>query len=550
MRRIFLTSIFLCAVQSTQSTAAAVSPRVIWVTLLDDFGYASASFNQASPRPETLTPRMDAQVASGVRLQRHYVHSFCSPSRSAFFSGRLPVHVQTGNVQPDMPNAGVPAAMTTLPERLSDLGWACHVAGKYDVGAATAAHTPEGRGFASSLIYFSHAVDYFTQHDYSGSAGPDAMVCGDRLVDLWDSGAPARTLNGTAYIDDLLTSRLLAVIDSHNFTASPLFLLYTPHATHDPLQAPAAALARLGNTTDDEPACNVSIAASSTGAVYPGFVGAVPCRRVFEALVAEADANIGKIEDALRARGVWEQTLTVTTSDNGGQTDLAYGGGNNDPLRGGKGSDWEGGIRVAAWVSGGVLPAAVRGTAQPGIVHVADWAATLCGLAGGGSAACSQDSRAAAAGLPPPDSLDVWPLISGTNKTSPRVEFAASATAFVTTQFKLIEGAFVGSAAWQGSLWPNASSPAHPINPVSADCSASCLFDVLADAGEHVNVASEHPAVVADLRSRLAAWRATFYSNNETAVCLNASLPIAHACACAAGMAAGGYFVPYARASK
>ena len=73
---------------------------------------------------------------------------------------------------------------------------------------------------------------------------------------------------------------------------------------------------------------------------------------------------------------------------------------------------------------------------------------------------------------------------------------------------------------------------------------------MLADAGEHVNVASEHPAVVADLRSRLAAWRATFYTNNETAVCLNASLPIAHACACAAGMAAGGYFVPYARASK
>jgi triosephosphate isomerase len=45
--------------------------------------------------------------------------------------------------------------------------------------------------------------------------------------------------------------------------------------------------------------------------VFPGFAGAVPCRRVFEALVAEADANVGKIEDALRARGVWGETLAV-----------------------------------------------------------------------------------------------------------------------------------------------------------------------------------------------------------------------------------------------
>jgi hypothetical protein len=34
--------------------------------------------------------------------------------------------------------------------------------------------------------------------------------------------------------------------------------------------------------------------------------------------------------------GVWNETLMVTFSDNGGQPDLTYGGGNNSPLRGGK----------------------------------------------------------------------------------------------------------------------------------------------------------------------------------------------------------------------
>ena len=536
-----------CAAASAPSPPPP--PLVIWVSILDDFGYCSASFNRPpSERTwETATPRMDAQAAAGVILARAYSHAFCSPSRAAFLSGRLPVHVQQGNVQPDLPWAGVPAAMTTLPQKLRDAGWVAHVAGKYDCGAATPAHTPEGRGFNSSLIYFSHAVDYWTQNDYSGSPGADAEVCGDAYVDLWDSGAPAAALNGTAFIDDLTTARLVSVVAAHDFSAAPLFLLYTPHATHDPLQAPAAALARLANTTDDESACNVSIAASRTGAVYPGFTGAVPCRRVFEALVAELDTNIGRIEDALRARGVWDRTLHVAFSDNGGQTELAYGGGNNHPLRGGKASEFEGGIRVAAWLAGGVLPEAVRGSVQPGLVHCADWLATLCGLAGGAN--CTADARAAAAGLPAIDSLDMWPLLSGANATSPRTEFAASAHTLVTPRFKLIEGA-ASSASWQGVLWPNASSPERLINPVVLDCSSGCLFDVAADPGEHDNVAAEHPAELAAMRARLAAWRSTFYSNNESAVCLNASLPIEHTCACAAGAATWrGFFGPYARAA-
>jgi arylsulfatase I/J len=190
----------------------------------------------------------------------------------------------------------------------------------------------------------------------------------------------------------------------------------------------------------------------------------------------------------------------------------------------------------------------VRGTAQPGLLHVADWLATLCGLAGGAAAWCAADARAAAAGLPPVDSLDAWPLLSGANATSARSEFAASASALVEARFKLIVGR-PGSAAWQGTLWPNASSPAQPINPVTANCSEGCLFDVAADAGEHVDLAAAYPAEVARMRARLEKWRAGFYSNNESAVCLNASLPIEHACACAAGRARwGGFLGPYARA--
>ena len=56
---------------------------------------------------------------------------------------------------------------------------------------------------------------------------------------------------------------------------------------------------------------------------------------------------------------------------------------------------------------------------HPGVIHEADWYATFCALAG----ADPTDRSAAAAGLPPPDSFDVWPLITGANATSPRTEW-------------------------------------------------------------------------------------------------------------------------------
>ena len=236
-------------------------------------------------------------------------------------------------------------------------------------------------------------------------------------------------------------------------------------------------------------------------------------------------------------------------SDNGGQNLISYGGGNNYPLRGGKGSQWEGGSRGAAFVSGGALPAAARGTEQQGLVHGADWLATLCGLAGFDAAYCVEDAGAAAAGLPPMDSLDVWPLVSGANATSPRTGFPLSATAYVTARWKLILGQ-PDHAGWTGPLWPNASSPEKDVVPIVADCREGCLYDVAADPGEHLDVAAANPGVVAQLKGALAEAAKTFYTNNETADCLVPGRSVAHECACKAGAEAGGFFVPWGRNAR
>eukprot|EP00931_Biecheleriopsis_adriatica_P097190 TRINITY_DN70936_c0_g1_i1.p1 TRINITY_DN70936_c0_g1~~TRINITY_DN70936_c0_g1_i1.p1 ORF type:complete len:179 (+),score=36.15 TRINITY_DN70936_c0_g1_i1:77-538(+) len=133
------------------------------------------------------------------------------------------------------------------------------------------------------------------------------------------------------------------------------------------------------------------------------------------------DESMGAIADAMKAKGMWDDTLIIFTSDNGGPV-YEPGSANNYPLKGGKYTDWEGGVRVNTFISGGFVPAARRGTVHSGVVSVADWYGLACELAG-----VDQEDMAAAEankwlgqqGLPllkPVDSVPQWQhIMDGTN---------------------------------------------------------------------------------------------------------------------------------------
>ena len=407
---------------------------------------------------------------------------------------------------------------------------------------ATRRHTPRGRGFDRSLIYFEHKNDYWDETLLQSKCQRY-----NPIVDLWsDDGAgaegPARTLNGTAYEEYLLRDRVLSIIEAHD-VSQPLFLVYTPHVAHCPLQVPPDWLARF-TSPDDEAAC-----AAQTAEIFPGSAPAdYRCRNQYRAMVALLDAALGDITDALKAKGMWQDTLMVLSSDNGGPVDTAESGATNYPLRGGKYSDFEGGIRVAAFASGGFLPAAARGTVNEGIVHIADFYGTYAKLAG----VDPTDKTAAAAGLPPVDSLDVWPLISGANLTSPRVEIPVQPNVLISGQYKLITNRMI-EASWAGPDYPNASSPASPVDPgPTLICAAhgGCLFDVVADPTEHEDIAAQNPAIVADMAARLAVLAKGFFTNSDdfsaTTVC-PADTGNVTPCGCWAALNVwGGYFGPWA----
>lgn len=234
------------------------------------------------------------------------------------------------------------------------------------------------------------------------------------------------------------------------------------------------------------------------------------------------DTIVGNITTALKAKRMWSSTLLVWSSDNGGAVHLG-GGANAYPLRGGYFNNWEGGVRVAALVNGGFLltRTARRGTKLTEPIHETDWYATFCHLAG----VPTEDARASASDppLPPVDSLNMWPLLLGDTNTSARREWAMTPlgedahrasthggdAAYMLWPYKLLVGR-VEQSGWCGQVHPNKSKPWDSFksviqcnNTASGGRKLGCLFNVVEDPGEHMDLALTMPQKAREILDKM-----------------------------------------------
>jgi len=239
-------------------------------------------------------------------------------------------------------------------------------------------------------------------------------------------------------------------------------------------------------------------------------------RRTYAAMASALDEAVGNVTTALKSTGMWDNTLLLFSSDNGGPS--LVGGpsyANNFPLRGGKGNAFEGGVRVCAAVSGGLLPKSQWGRQLPakGHTHFADVYSTFCNLAG--HSACEDSPQNA----PSLDSLNLWPMLSGHTDVSPRtetlLEYRQSKkgldAALRSGDWKLILGEQSGTGYWWGPEYPNSTAKL----PMTAPgCPQGCLFNVTADSTEHMDLSADFPKVKASLTSRLEALGKTVFQSD------------------------------------
>ena len=461
-------------------------PHLVFM-LVDDWGWANVGYHRNPPTKEVVTPNIDNLVKEGLELDQHYAFQFCSPSRSCLMSGRLPIHVNDKNDDPTYYNpndpisgfAAIPRNMTGLATKLKQAGYATHQVGKWDAGMATPDHTPLGRGFDSSLGYFHHANDYYTET--AGNCNSTAHK--GRIVDLWETDKPAHGMNGTGpdnYEEGLFRERLLKIVEEHD-TSTPLFLYYAPHIVHGPLEVPEKYLNMFSFIDDHD-------------------------RQYYHAMVTYLDDVVGDLVAALKKRDMWSNLLFVSSSDNGGPV-YPGGGANNYPLKGGKVSDWQGGVRVNAFVSGGYLPEKMQGQKTDGYIHLADWYGTFCKIAG----VDPTDDRAAKAKLPPVDSFNMWPLISGETTTSPRTDVPISIYTLISGDYKILTGD-VPQAGWTGPQYPNLTNPNGGIRDIEHCSDSGCLYNIKQDPEERKNLASEMPDMLKEMQAKLDKVKATYFN--------------------------------------
>ena len=207
---------------------------------------------------------------------------------------------------------------------------ATSVAGKWHAGAYFESQLPTNRGFDTALTFLNGNEDHYTQ--YFGIL---------RGTDLTQNGVPARDLgNKSLYGGEFYTAHAVAAVNTFarnwngaeqgsnltNTTSSyahgpenvgvPLdfgsgndaLFLYAPFQnTHSPYEVPSeytrAAVTKTAN------------------------------KKEYYGMAAFLDESVKNITDALKAHGMWANTLLVFSADNGGEHSNA---GNNYPLRGGK----------------------------------------------------------------------------------------------------------------------------------------------------------------------------------------------------------------------
>ena len=103
------------------------------------------------------------------------------------------------------------------------------------------------------------------------------------------------------YEEEILRERAVKVVKLHD-TKDPLFLFYSSHLIHTPLQIPRWYHEKVTNLTNEK----------LEGRTYD-----LLSRKLYAAMVYFLDEAIGKIVDALQEKNMYENTLLVFISDNG-----------------------------------------------------------------------------------------------------------------------------------------------------------------------------------------------------------------------------------------
>jgi arylsulfatase A-like enzyme len=335
-------------------------PNIIYI-MTDDMGYADLS---GYGTKDYQTPNLDKLASQGIKFTDAYsAGSLCTPTRTAFVTGRYPAKTPIGLLEPHrgmkaQMEIGLTAEYTSIATLMKRNGYETALIGKWHLGFLPK-HSPTKNGFDYFFGFHAGAADYIS---HTSNRGPT------RVHDLYENDSLVYT-NG--YLTDLFSAKAIDFLKKKH--DKPFFLEIAFNAPHWPWQGP----------TDSAYPDSVNFTSGGSPAVYA-------------AMMKSLDEAVGVIMATIDAENLTNETIIIFTNDNGGEKHYSNNGGFSQE----KGSLWEGGIRVPAFVR---WPNKIKaGTTSPQVVTTMDWTATI--LAAGGA---QPDKNF------PLDGIDLMPILTG-----------------------------------------------------------------------------------------------------------------------------------------
>src|SRR5499427_6573550 len=303
------------------------------------------------------TPNIDRVAKEGVTFTDYYAQQSCTAGRACFITGQNPI--RTGLTKVGMPGAtvGLQKEDPTIAEMLKPLGYATGQFGKNHLGDRDE-FLPTVHGFDEFFgnLYHLNAEeepelpDYPKDPEFKKKFGPRGVLhCvadGKGGQTIKDTGPLTKKRMET--IDEEITERALAWMETQAKADKPFFLWYNSTAMHFRTHVAAKNLGKSGQDPYSD-------------------------RMVVH------DEQIGMMLDKLDELGIADNTIVMYSTDNGPENDT-WPDGATTPFRGQKDTNWEGGWRVPCFMRwpGKIKPDSVLN----GIVSHIDMLPTLLAAAG------------------------------------------------------------------------------------------------------------------------------------------------------------------------
>ncbi|MDZ8117627.1 arylsulfatase [Pontiella sp. NLcol2] len=366
---------FLCA-----TWVSAEMPNVVLV-MADDIGLGDLSFYQRAAghkKPTVETPNIDRLISEGMRFtDAHSPASLCAPTRFSMLTGNYSYrnHKPFGVWKPEEKSGIDEGGFTTIARLAKAGGYRTAFFGKWGLGSSWLGYPIDWKKESGGALHFGFEyalelpegvqnIPFAFYENQTWMKLADDSVIMEIDADQTHYSTSKKHLDRGGIADSnwdptqagpILAAKAVEYIASQ--AKDPFFIYYCSQAVHIPHAPP-------------EEIDGIKIKGTT-----PGKHGD---------MIKELDVQVGMLVRALKASGVYSNTLFIFTSDNGGlswdKEMKAAGHDTSNGLTGSKGSIMEGGHRIpfiAVW-PGKIKAGSVSD--EPMVSH--DMVATVATLAG------------------------------------------------------------------------------------------------------------------------------------------------------------------------